>query len=506
MRNYIINAIILGEGVDIIKKSILIITICLNILLFSCNSRIQIDDEIDSNRILNCSVRELPDKFKPAMYLSDIQKEVITQLYEGLTIYNNGDIEYASAKEIKKSPDGLIYKVYLKDSKWSDGSYVTSKDFISSWEKDENYYKGINMLYFDANIKRVEYINDRIFKIYLCAPNDDLLKRLSCVDYMPFKFDLTNGPFVIDKYEYNVLSLKRNEYYKEDVVLQRINFIKNSNIFSDIIQNINYDEVGYHLKNTDGFKIYNRKGVYGYSINPRHKRLSNLNLRKLFNLAIDRSSINPFNDYIPDSNSYSMIDYNIPNININETYIEKYSKNPKLPIIDRRMVDLLMTTNSKKLYNIKLTVLNHYNDIYIANMLKNSWDATLGINTIIVKKDREAFDKVRENRTYEVILNPTDYSVDIPKHIFKYFIMNTNLNDSLFYLKEYDNILMKAEKYEDKSLYSLYNREKRYIDDESLFIPLFRDYQMAIIHENIKNVKRTYDGTFDFRKAYKSTK
>ncbi len=491
------------EGVDIIKKFSLIIMIMGAIFLLSCESTVDSKDAVDSNKILICSVKDMPEKFLPSMYLSDIEREVITQLYEGLTIYDEGNIRNAVAKRIEKSPDGLIYQVYLREKKWSDGSLVTSTDFISSWENKENYYKGINMLYFDSNIKKVEYISDTSFAIYLYNPNDDLLKRLSCVDYMPYKENCTNGPFIIDKCEYNVLSLIRNKYYKGEGELQKINFVKNSNNFSDIIQNIPYEKVGYHLQNTNGFKIFNKEGVYGYSINPNNKRLSNLNLRKLFNLAIDRSSVNPFSNYIVDSNSYSMINYIAKEQASNENYIMKYSKNPKLPIIDQRMVNRLLTTNFRKLFNVRLMVLDNPNDVYIANMIKNSWDATLGINTIIIKKSVEDFKKAKRNKSYEIILNPSDYFISEPKHMFKYFIMNTNLNDSLFYLKEYDNILMKAEQYEDKSLYSLYKREKRYIDDESLFIPLFKDYDMAIINDNIKNIKRTYDGTFDLRWVYK---
>ena len=108
-------------------------------------------------------------------------------IYAGLVYYDNaGKTHMDVAESIEPNKDNTVFTVKLKDTKFSDGSPVTSKDFVDTW----NYAveKNFNNAYFFEMIKGykegaksmegLKVIDDSTFTIELAAPDADFVSRL----------------------------------------------------------------------------------------------------------------------------------------------------------------------------------------------------------------------------------------------------------------------------------------------------------------------------------------
>ena len=91
----------------------------------------------------------------------DIERNVLKDLFEGLTVYDaGGNIVPGAAESWTASADGLTYTFKLRAAaKWSDGTPVTAGDFVFSLQRVENPKEAAgyaNILY---PIKNAEKIN-----------------------------------------------------------------------------------------------------------------------------------------------------------------------------------------------------------------------------------------------------------------------------------------------------------------------------------------------------------
>ncbi|ADG40392.1 putative oligopeptide ABC transporter, substrate-binding proteinOppA [Leuconostoc kimchii IMSNU 11154] len=97
----------------------------------------------------------------------DISKN--TDTYSGTIIGNSGanlmrvdskgKAQLELAKSVKHSKDGLTYTVVLKDGlKWSDGSKLTAKDFVYSWQRIVNPKTASQYAYLASGVKNADKI------------------------------------------------------------------------------------------------------------------------------------------------------------------------------------------------------------------------------------------------------------------------------------------------------------------------------------------------------------
>ena len=61
---------------------------------------------------------------------------MILHAFEGLlTLDENGQLKEGQAESWETSEDGLTWTFHLRDGlKWSDGTDLTAKDFVYSWQ------------------------------------------------------------------------------------------------------------------------------------------------------------------------------------------------------------------------------------------------------------------------------------------------------------------------------------------------------------------------------------
>lgn len=508
--------------------------------MVSCEDRNGVSPVTKDKDVLVWSTYHRPRFFYPSMTLTDIEKQVVNQLYEGITRVENDGVILGMAEKIDLSDDKLVYYIKLRNAQWSDGKLINTGDFIYSWERKENFREDVNLLYYDTFIKSVEVISDRELKINMRHTNDALLKQLSMVEFMPlradvidlnlpipiFLSDVTNGPFTFSNINFDggITLIKNTHYYDfyavniDEIKLKFRNddlrvyqeFVDRS---IDVVQDVDYTQLDNYLQNDGEFMILNKPGVYSFSINSENTKLRDVKLRQLMNLAIDRAALNPYHDVIEDSVAYSIFD---------EKTIEKlrkvggsdfvymgdlYTLYPKKDYVDLDKVNQLLEDLDesvlKELDGITIITTRSKNDILIARLLKDCWYEHLGISIQIDPKDRYDFAYALNSKSYDIILN-THYYVDFnPRHMLKYFLSDTILNKTTFDYQKFNNIMMKTLNYDDSTLHKLFETAIKDVDDTAIMIPLFNTQEPVLINNALKGWTRSYESLFNFSRSYK---
>lgn len=522
-----------------IKKLILMMFIII-LTLIGCEEQAINKAIEDKAHVFNWQVSYMPRFFYPAMNLSDVEKQIVNNLYEGLTRVENDMVNLAMAETIDISENELTYSIKLKNTQWSDGKLVSTDDFVYSWERADNYFKYKNLLYIDSYIDYVEVIDQKNMKIHLTHPNPDLLKQLSLVAFMPvrqdvvdlnkrmptFISDVTNGPYVLESYMlFSGMKLSKNIHYYDyyNVGFDHINITFNTDYDSvyskyknkqlDLVTGIDFNQLDDFLQNEDDFKLLSKSGVYAYSINSNREVLNDINVRRMLNISIDRSELNPFEGIINDSVAYSIFDEetveNLRKLSGLEFEFDRdmYAYNVTDSFADEGKINALVENFDpmvlEQLNNMTIITRNTPNDIRIAELLRDSWREYLGIYVSIETKDRYDYAYAVRTKSYDIILN-SHYYVDYePRHMLRYFLSDAKINQTAYSSLSFDTKLINAVIYSDNSLHKFYESIITAVDDFAIMIPIYNIYEPVLISSNLRNWSRSYEALFYFGKTVK---
>ena len=285
--------------------------------------KVQIDAEIAS--------------MDPQIATDGISFEVLAAVTEGLySLSDDGSAVEAIADKVEKSEDGLTYTVTLKDTKWSNGTPVTAKDFVFAWRRlvdpatasEYSFIAGI------AGIKNADAIvngeitpdqlgitakDDKTLVIELDTPvpffeslmafpsffpvNEEFYNK--CGDKFATTVDtiLCNGAFKVASYEpaATTINLEKNTNYwdADKVQLSGIQYqvIKDSQQTMLSYQNGDLDvatlsgEQVEQFQSDPEFKNIMSGYLWYIASNKKVAGLDNENLRKAISLSYDKEAI-----------------------------------------------------------------------------------------------------------------------------------------------------------------------------------------------------------------------
>ena len=285
--------------------------------------KVQIDAEIAS--------------MDPQIATDGISFEVLAAVTEGLySLSDDGSAIEAIADKVEKSEDGLTYTVTLKDTKWSNGTPVTAKDFVFAWRRlvdpatasEYSFIAGI------AGIKNADAIvngemtpdqlgitakDDKTLVIELDTPvpffeslmafpsffpvNEEFYNK--CGDKFATTVDtiLCNGAFKVASYEpaATTINLEKNTNYwdADKVQLSGIQYqvIKDSQQTMLSYQNGDLDvatlsgEQVEQFQSDPEFKNIMSGYLWYIASNKKVAGLDNENLRKAISLSYDKEAI-----------------------------------------------------------------------------------------------------------------------------------------------------------------------------------------------------------------------
>lgn len=276
----------------------------------------------------------------------DISKN--TDTYSGTIIGNSGanlmrvdkkgDAQPELAKSVKHSKDGLTYTVVLKDNlKWSDGSKLTAKDFVYSWQRIVDPKTASQYAYLASGVQNADKIaggkgdvdtlgvtakgNTITFNLERSLPQFEYLLTFS--NFMPQKESFVNkegkkyattaatslysGPYKVEGWNgtNNKFKLVKNDNYwdaknvktkqvdvqvvqKPDTAVQlykqgKIDRVSIANTPELYNANKNNKDVVKAPEATAAYLQYNQTG--------KNKFLSNAKIREALNLATNRKEL-----------------------------------------------------------------------------------------------------------------------------------------------------------------------------------------------------------------------
>ncbi len=263
--------------------------------------------------------------------------EVLAAVTEGLySVDAAGTPIMAMAEAVDKSADGLTYTFTIRDAKWSNGTAVTSNDFVYAWKRlvDPAVASEYAFIMEIAGVKNAAAITTgemAIDELGVSAPDDKTLvvqldvpvpffeSLMAFPSFLPIneafftaagdsfgtspETILSNGPFVITAYEpaATTISLAKSSTYWDaaKVALDGIQYqvIKDSQQAMLSYQNGDLDVATLSGEQVEQFQadpeFNNVMAGYLWYVTPNQKvaGIENVNLRRALALSYDKAAV-----------------------------------------------------------------------------------------------------------------------------------------------------------------------------------------------------------------------
>lgn len=324
-------------------KRAMALLMCLAILvpaLAGCGGGVDGDADNSADEVfaLNLAMPEELNTVDPSMNASAYSMQFITLTNMGLMAFDSeGGVTYGMAESYDVSDDGLTYTFHLRDAYWSNGTKVTSNDFLFSWKRLANpetaapyafmlgvcgvenafavAYGGAPMDTLgisapDEATFVVKLDSPKPYFLYLAALASPLMPineefYNECGDQ--FGLDINNylacGPYVISDWEVGATSyqLAKNEdfYDATNIAVEEINYTFISDEQQLLLgwENESLDSIAVTGDYVDVYKddpalyLADIAGMFFLSFNFEDESIANDNLRKALSLCIDKQSI-----------------------------------------------------------------------------------------------------------------------------------------------------------------------------------------------------------------------
>lgn len=290
---------------------------------------------------LSVNIKTEPPSLHPGTSSDTTSSAVLDQVFEGLTRVNqDNEIEEGMAESWDVSEDGLTYTFNLReDATWSNGDPVTASDFEFAWKwvldpenADTDYAYQLYPIKNAEDAKEndgslddvgITSEDDHTLVVELEQPTEYFLELTAFHTYYPINEAVvsgnadwaldagddyvSNGPFELVSWDHkdNIVIEKSDDYWDADTVkLETItmHMIDEESTALQMYESDDLDWIGDPIdsvplaaiptmKDAGELEISDRAGVYYYAFNTEEAPFDNVNIRKAFALALDRTSI-----------------------------------------------------------------------------------------------------------------------------------------------------------------------------------------------------------------------
>lgn len=467
-------------------------------------------------------------------------------LFSTLTkVSDKAPYELNTAKDITLSDDKCTYTFHLRDSKWSDGSTVSAKDYEYAWKTilDPSFPSpNANLMYFIKNAEKakqglvpldevgIKALDEKTLEVTLEHPTPFFLNLISFCVFAPVKHDivknkpgwadtisddfLTCGPFKLVKWvkEKELILEKNPLYWDADNVLLpgiHVSIVPDENTAVAMFEKDQLDLLGgfYSDIPTDAIKYFKdtqtlanlpvAKTVF-CSFNTQKPPFSNKWIRKALSMAIDRSaivSLLPEADALPAENFITPVLKN----GINKQFFKPFDNVLASVYLEKGLNELNMTKSDFD----KFTLIYLPNDIHskLVQVIQSDWRKNLGINIQLQGFDRKYFYTKTATADYDICLHFWAAQYADQMNIFDRFRIKNNPKNYCNWENEtYKKLL-------DESFYltgterdlKLEEAEKIFVEEMPL-TPIYHSAKIYAIKPNVKGFYTSSIGSSHFEK------
>ncbi|HAL00189.1 MULTISPECIES: peptide ABC transporter substrate-binding protein [unclassified Exiguobacterium] len=291
-------------------------------------------DKTSDKQVLNLTSGSDIPALSPTVATDSVSFTVLNNVQEGLfRLDENQEATPGVAESVDVSEDGLTYTFKLRDSKWSDGSDVTAKDFEYAWKRVLDPKSGSQYAYImyiidgaeayntgkgKADDVAVKAVDDKTLEVKLTQPAEYFKSLTGFGSFMPLKQEfvekqgknfatkpdtfLYNGPFTLSDWKTEVgWSFKKNDQYwdKDNVKLDDINFkiVKEVSTSVNLYEKGDVDQVGLTSEFVDQYKDSKEfdtrldASMYYIQMNFKNELLKNKDIRKAIDSGYDKAQM-----------------------------------------------------------------------------------------------------------------------------------------------------------------------------------------------------------------------
>lgn len=281
-----------------------------------------------------------PSSLDPQKVSGDWENRIVGDIFEGLVTEDiNAEPMPGQAESWTISEDGLTYTFKLRDGiAWTDGTPVTSGDFVYAFQRLMNPETAANYAYLQYHIMNAEKINsgdltdlgllgvkaidDNTLEITLERPTPYFLGALTHytayplpqhvvedkgTDWVKIENIVTNGPYKPTEWVpgSHVTTTKNDGYYDAaNVSIENVKFFVLEDESAalkryragdfDILTEFPTDQFEWMQENLPGqAKVAPYAGLYYYAFNTQQPPFDNADIRKALSMAVNREVIGP---------------------------------------------------------------------------------------------------------------------------------------------------------------------------------------------------------------------
>ena len=523
---------------------ILRLVLCLFCLLLACCNKQKKPSPVHRDH-LNLSFKYDPQTTDPRKNADPLTCALIGMLYEGLLHEEpDGTISCALADSYQVTKGGRKITFILKEAYWSNGQRITSYDFEKSWKKilDPSFAAPTaSLLYPIKNAREakkglvpiedvgIKCPDSKTLEVKLLQPTPHFISTLTYYTFYPVwerNGNLTtddhphgvfSGPFRLNQWQHNDhLILTKNPYFwaQKETSIKRIciQIIPNELTSFRLFELGEIDWLGSfyapipqdmmrHVKKSSQAIASHIAGTTCCFFNLKCYPFNNLNIRKAFAYAIDRTDVVENFTESGEKEAFGIIPPLLKNGQVDH-FMPKGSKELALHHFELGLKELNLTRESFP----KLTF-DHFNfeDVKrLAQIIQHSWKETLDIEVSLQSYDVKVFLDKLAKKNYQFCLMSMIAQYNHPYNIFERFYDSHGVkNFSGWNNHRYRELLDIANYSVDEN-----DRSKYFSKAESVFIkdmpvaPIFYHSKIYLKNRLLQNVQICPTGKVDFRKAF----
>jgi oligopeptide transport system substrate-binding protein len=480
------------------------------------------------------------DPRKPADVASN---NFLKMCFDGLVRMDlEGKPVLSVAKSVDISSDQKKYTITLKETFWSDGTPVTSYDFIYSWKTQldplfpsENCY----LLYVLKNAQAAKEgkcaldavgavaLDATRLELDLTYPNPLFLTMLSSYCFFPVPSHIvkqhpnwadkatplyvTNGPFHLKEWHpSDKMLLEKNRRYwdAENVKLEALHFVilEDENTELSLYDVGELDWIGSPLSalpndalpSLKDVCIYPVAGTYYYVFNTKDSLFQNVNLRRALSLAVNRKNIV---DNILHAGQTPALRFIPQALCKDERAYFRDGDSEQARVYLKRALDELGLKELPVLTLSYNTLQSHH---LIAQAIQQQWQRALGVRIKLENKEWKVYLDERKRGQFQIMRMGSIANDYDPLHYLDHMrYLSSAENFSKWTNPQYTEYLEEAEKESDlnKRMGWILKAEALFIDEMPV-IPLFF-YAGSYLKKNyVQNVSISQLLDIDFKWAY----
>lgn len=512
------------------------------ILAFCCGCGTQDTKGIQQKKSVKIAIEEDPSTIDPRLARTLYDVTFMRLLYEGLMRVNNqGELENALAEKIIVSSDRKNYEVRLKEAYWSDGSLVTAEDFVETWKTmlNPNFPSpNASKLFMIKGAKEakkgtvpldaveLKALSPQVFTFALEQPiayfNELMILfpvhqsvRNGIASANP-KDHVFNGPFKLDDWSHHHrLSFTKNPGYWDAnaVQLEGIQLeITDGTTMLSLFNQGQLDWAGsplatipqdalQDLKRRDALEMANASATYWFRFNTAKGPFANINMRKAFNLALNRNDIV---EHVTQGNQLPAHGILPPSMALQQPPKAYFQDNHAEAALDHlQLAKQELEALGGHFPEVVLCYANNERNHKIAQAVQQQWQNALGVPVSLqAYESKVAFEKLSKGN-YQIMLGSWFADINDPVDFLNVFKTKSNgTNNTGWEDARYAELLEKSDQEEDPiERMRLLAQAEEILMDAMPIAPLFHNTYNYMKSKSVEGVYFSELGHLDFKNA-----